>query len=434
MPTDLTAATRPVAHFAADTWMNDPNGLVHVAGVYHLFYQANPWGQDWATMSWGHAVSTDLVTWRQLPTAIEATEHEHVYSGSAVLDTRNTSGLGVAGRPPVVALYTGVATAAAPRPGIQAQCLAYSVDDGMTWTRYEHNPVLDIGSTWSRDPKVFRYGGDDGHWVMVLVLAEERQVALYTSADLIHWEEASRFGPAGAPEGIWECPDLIPVRVAGTDEERWVLVLSINPGGPAGGSGTQYFVGDFDGTTFTVDPGAPDVGSDWLDHGPDCYAGVTFSDVPDGRRLLIAWADNWRYAHDMPRPRWRPLMTLARELDLVAGPDGRLRLRQRPVLPAGAVGPDPGPTPPLAPGLKVLTTEVPTTGATIRVVLASGEELRIEVADGVLTSDRTGTGGPDARRATTGWCRCRCWTGRRISRWWPTTASSRSTRTAGCRS
>lgn len=372
-------AARPAAHFIANTWINDPNGLVYADGRYHLFFQHNPYGPTWGNMSWGHAVSDDLVTWAQLPTAIEATEEEYVFSGSAVVDHNNTSGLGQGGVAPMVAVYTGTRRPGADRAGLQAQCLAYSLDGGATWARSPRNPVLDLDSTETRDPKVFWYGGEDGHWVMVIVDAVVRQVRLFTSPDLHSWTAASTFGPLGAAEGVWECPDLFPITVADTGQVRWMLLVSVNEGAPARGSGTQYFVGDFDGVMFV--PDAQHLGDDaevlWVDHGPDCYAGVTFNDVPDGRRLLIAWADNWRYARHLAQRARRSGMTLVRALDLVATGDGRLRLRQQPVLP--------DPESPAAQELGVHTLDVQTRGSSeIRI----GSELTISVVDGVLTCDR----------------------------------------------
>lgn len=247
-----TPHLRPAAHFtAASAWLNDPNGLLYHNGVYHLFFQNNPEANTWGNISWGHATSTDLVNWAEQPVAIPCTAEESIFSGSAVVDVDNTAGFAPPGQSALVAIYTSAYTKTSTRPGIQAQSLAYSLDEGATWTRYAGNPVLDTGSTDFRDPKVFWYGGEDGHWVMVLVEAAERRVAIYTSANLREWTLASRFGPAHAVEGVWECPDLFPLRLRGTDEVRWVLVVSLYPGGIAGGSGAQYFIGSFDGTTFT---------------------------------------------------------------------------------------------------------------------------------------------------------------------------------------
>lgn len=328
---------RPVAHFTArETWINDPNGLIHHDGVFHLFFQTNPFGSTWGHMSWGHATSTDLLRWQEHPVALLWRPEEEVFSGSVVWDERGTSGLAGPGRPVLVAVYTSAYTAVSDRPGTQAQSLAWSTDGGSTWTRYAGNPVLDRGSTDFRDPKVFWYGGADGHWVMVAVEALEHRVLVHTSPDLVHWTSRSDLGPAHAVGGVWECPDLFPLRVRGTDETRWVLVVSLNPGAVAGGSGMQYFVGDFDGATFTAErltDSTDPLDHDWLDFGRDLYAGVTFNDVPDGRRLLVAWANNWDYAHATPTHPWRSAMSLVRELDLVRLPDGRLRVAQRPVLP-----------------------------------------------------------------------------------------------------
>ncbi|MBD7919137.1 glycoside hydrolase family 32 protein [Cellulomonas sp. Sa3CUA2] len=340
-----TWSPRPSMHFTArETWLNDPNGLVFHDGRWHLFFQNNPSGGDWGNLSWGHAVSDDLLSWTELPVAIEATPEEMVFSGSVVVDHHDTAGLAGPGHTALVAVYTSAYTEASPRAGIQAQSLAYSVDGGSTWQRYDHNPVLDIGSGEFRDPKVFWHGGADGWWVMVAVEATDRRVAIYSSPDLVAWTLESRFGPAHAVDGVWECPDLIPLRVEDTEEVRWVLVVSLNPGAIAGGSGTQYFVGDFDGRTFTPDTLVEDgrlEDFDWLDHGPDYYAGVTFSGAPDDRRVTMAWAGNWSYAAATPTAPWRSAMSLARDLRLVRCADGRLRVAQRPVLPpAGEVPPD----------------------------------------------------------------------------------------------
>ena len=252
---------RPLVHFTPETnWMNDPNGLVYVDGTYHLFYQHNPSGTRWGNMSWGHATSTDLLTWTEQPLAIPQTFNdagqsiEDIFSGSVVVDTGNTSGFGAPGGPdPLVAVYTSAYTDKNPDyAGIQAQSLAYSLDEGQSWTKYAHNPVLNRNSQNFRDPKVFRYTGDAGsYWVMVAVEATEHRVLLYRSDNLIDWTYLSDFGPANSTAGIWECPDLFPLPVDGDGgEQKWVMIVNLNPGGVAGGSGGQYFVGDFDGTTF----------------------------------------------------------------------------------------------------------------------------------------------------------------------------------------
>jgi fructan beta-fructosidase len=254
---------RPALHFSPErNWMNDPNGMVYHDGTWHLFFQHNPYGTRWGNMSWGHATSTDLVHWEEQPVAIPQTFDEggvaieDIFSGSVVVDEGNTSGFGTDDDPAMVALYTSAYTPAHPtHAGIQAQSLAYSTDDGQTWTKYEGNPVLDRGSANFRDPKVFRYEDPDtgeSYWVMVAVEALDYQVVLYRSDDLKTWTHLSDFGPANATGGIWECPDLFPMAVDGDPENvKWVMVVNLNPGAVAGGSGGQYFVGDFDGTTFT---------------------------------------------------------------------------------------------------------------------------------------------------------------------------------------
>jgi fructan beta-fructosidase len=250
LATPATETHRPQFHFTPErNWMNDPNGLVYHKGEYHLFYQHNPNGNSWGDMSWGHAVSRDLVHWQELPVAISHDDNEMVFSGSAVVDHANTSGFGTRDEPAMVAVYTS-----APKTGgKQAQSLAYSTDRGRTWTKYAGNPVLDIGSAEFRDPKVQWYAPTRS-WLMAVALAAERKIRFYSSEDLKSWTALSDFGPAGAVGGVWECPDLFPLQVDGDPRKtKWVLVVSINPGGIAGGSAAQYFVGDFDGTRFTAD-------------------------------------------------------------------------------------------------------------------------------------------------------------------------------------
>ena len=243
-------AYRPQFHFTpAQNWMNDPNGLIYYKGQYNLFYQYNPAGTTWGNMSWGHAVSTDLVHWKQLPVAIPQDTSEMVFSGSVVNDATNSSGLGTTANPPLVAVYTSAYKAT----GKQAQSLAYSLDGGVTWTKYSGNPVLDLGSQNFRDPKVFWYQPTQS-WLMTVALSDQHKVSFYSSKDLKAWTHLSDFGPAGATGGAWECPDLFPLPVDGNAANtKWVLVVNQNPGSIAGGSGAQYFVGDFDGTTFTSD-------------------------------------------------------------------------------------------------------------------------------------------------------------------------------------
>lgn len=349
-PTGATLAEeRPHLHFTAHgNWINDPNGLVFHDGKYHLFFQHNPNGLHHAEMSWGHASSTDLSTWDEHPVALLPDDAGEIYSGSIVIDSDNSSGLGTVQHPPLVAIYT-IHDARAAK---QTQGLAFSTDAGMTWTKYAGNPVLDRDSADFRDPKVFWYEGDAGaYWVMIAVEAEDRQVVLYRSENLRDWTFLSSYGPQGAVGGVWECPDLFPVKVEGhPGDERWVMLISINPGGIAGGSGTQVVIGWFDGVTFTPDTRPPLPvregdgfapqsraeleAVDWLDWGRDCYAGVTFSGLQGSDPLLIAWMSNWDYARDVPTAPWRGSMTLPRRLSLVAV-DDVLRLRQTPQVAQG---------------------------------------------------------------------------------------------------
>ncbi len=306
--------------------MNDPNGLVHVDGVFHAFFQYNPGGAGWGNMSWGHAVSDDLLTWSELDVAIPFTDTEQVYSGSAVVDHGNTSGLGDGVTDPVVAIYT-----AATSDGMQAQALAVSQDRGMTWERFAGNPVLDRGSREFRDPKVFRYDGGDGRarWIMVAVEARAHEVLVYSSENLRDWTWESKFDHPLPADEIWECPDLFPLTLDG--EQRWVMLLSTHSHEPGHiqGSTMRWILGDFDGHRF-----APAPGEDWrlLDHGRDLYAGVTFSDVPDGRRVMLGWVSNWQYARDVPTVPFRGAMSLPRELSLRRA-DARVELVQTPLVP-----------------------------------------------------------------------------------------------------
>ncbi|WP_108250789.1 glycoside hydrolase family 32 protein [Planctomonas deserti] len=332
-------AFRPELHFAArDTWLNDPNGLIYHGGLFHLYFQNNPFGNVWGNMSWGHATSADLVTWREHPVAIPCDEREDVFSGSVVFDAHNTSGLGTSDQPPLVAVYTSAFRNGAGHDGIQAQSIAFSLDGGYRWTKHAGNPVLSRASPDFRDPKVFWYSGEgSSYWVLVAVEATQHLVVLYRSDDLLAWEHLSDFGPANATGGVWECPDLFPLPVR--DEpgaSAWVLTVNLSPGGPNGGSAGQYFVGDFDGVSFTphstVPPG-PDDGArlreyGWLDWGRDFYAAVAFTDAPDDRRILLGWMNNWEYANEIPTSPWRSAMSLPRELSLVRTAAG-LRLAQR---------------------------------------------------------------------------------------------------------
>ncbi|QSZ47502.1 glycosyl hydrolase family 32 [Arthrobacter sp. D5-1] len=252
---------RPAYHYTpAKNWMNDPNGMVFHKGVYHLFYQHNPSGNTWGNMSWGHATSKDLVHWQEQPLALSTDAQEDVFSGSIVVDKDNTTGFGTKENPALVAIYTSAYKEASPHRGLQAQSLAYSLDDGQTWTKYSGNPVLNRNSANFRDPKVFWYDNPSGggYWVMTVVESQDHKVLLYKSGNLKDWTALSEFGPANATGGQWECPDLFPLAVDGDKNNiKWVMVVNINPGGVAGGSAGQYFVGNFDGTTFTSETTEP---------------------------------------------------------------------------------------------------------------------------------------------------------------------------------
>ena len=320
MPETLapTPHWRPHLHFTPPAWwMNDPNGLVWHAGRWHLFYQFHPHSRVWGPMHWGHASSGDLRVWQDHGVALAPTEAGMVFSGSAVFDAHDTSGLGTAETPPLVALYTlhDEAAAQAGSTAFQHQALAYSTDGGAHWQRLPGPPVLPNpgtpGTRDFRDPKL-RWLPERQRWLMALAVGD--RIAFYSSADLHHWVFESDFGAGlGAHDGVWECPDLFPLPTP--EGERWVLLVSLVKGGPAGGSATQYFVGHFDGTHFRADA-SDGAGVRWIDHGPDNYAGVTWAGVPDGRTVFIGWMNNWDYARELPTAPWRGAMTLPRELQL----------------------------------------------------------------------------------------------------------------------
>ncbi len=326
-------AWRPQIHFSpARHWMNDPNGLVYLAGEYHEFFQYNPEGEIWGHMSWGHAVSTDLIHWRELPLAIPEDDRYMIFSGSVVVDTSNTSGFARAGTPVLVAIYTGAEHG---DDGRQNQQLAYSSDQGRTWTKYAGNPVLDLELQSFRDPKVFWYEPQH-RWIMAAVLSDRHQVSLFSSPDLKHWEHQSDFGPSGATDGAWECPDLFALPVDDDPSNvRWVLKVDVFQSRLAGGAGAQYFTGSFDGHVFTADadPAKPNAGAlaRPVDYGMDFYAAASWNNLPDaGRRVWIAWMNNHAYAAKIPTSGWRGAMSLPRQLRLHAA-HGVLMLEQQPV-------------------------------------------------------------------------------------------------------
>ena len=337
-------------HFSPNSmWMNDPNGMVYYEGEYHLFYQYYPDSTVWGPMHWGHAISKNLVHWEHLPIALYPDELGYIFSGSAVIDWNNTTGFGDGSKPPMIAIFThhDIEGERAGEINFQYQSIAYSLDNGRSWTKYAGNPVIpNPGIKDFRDPKVI---WDEGSQQWVMVFAAWDHIKIYGSPNLKDWTHLSDFGREwGSHAGVWECPDLFPITIEGTDDQRWLMIVSVQAGSPNGGTGAQYFVGDFDGKDFLlsddfVEGVRPaevlkdqtinrDEKTVWLDYGRDNYAGVTWSDVPesDGRRLFMGWMSNWQYAQVVPTERWRSAMTLARELTLISTSAGP-RLSAKPV-------------------------------------------------------------------------------------------------------
>ncbi|KAI8932539.1 hypothetical protein NX059_010714 [Plenodomus lindquistii] len=347
-----TEPYRPQYHFTPEkNWMNDPNGLIYNNGVYHVFYQYNPGGITWGAMSWGHATSSDLIHWEHQPVALLARGFpnnitEMYFSGTTVADTNNTSGFGTNGTTPLVAMYTSYFPQAQTLPSgksvikdQQAQSIAYSLDEGMTWTTYDAaNPViLNPPAVYAdqqlefRDPSVF-WHEETQSWVAIVSLAKLHKLLFYTSDNLKDWTQVSEFGPVNAVGGVWECPSIFPLLVDGTGQLKWVAQIGLNPGGPPGtpGSGTQYVVGDFNGTVFTPDSESV-AQTNWVDYGPDFYAGLSFGGLPIEDRINIAWMSNWKYGGAIPTDPWRSAYTVPRKLSLKTV-DGRITLVQEPIL------------------------------------------------------------------------------------------------------
>ena len=306
---------RPTYHFSPlYGWMNDPNGMVYKDGEYHLFYQHNPYGSKWGNMHWGHAISKDLINWEHRPDAITPDALGTIFSGSAVVDTDNTAGFGAGA---IVAIYTQ-------NSDRQVQSIAYSTDNGRSFTKYENNPVLTSDVRDFRDPKVF-WHKETQRWIMLLAVGQEMQI--FSSSNLKDWSFESSFGEGqGAHGGVWECPDLFELPVDGTNEKKWVLLCNLNPGGPFGGSATQYFVGTFNGKEFVNESPSK---TKWMDWGKDHYATVTWSDAPDNRRIAIAWMSNWQYANDVPTSQYRSPNSVPRDLSLFTV-DGETYLQSAP--------------------------------------------------------------------------------------------------------
>lgn len=302
-------------------WMNDPNGMFYKDGEWHLCYQWNPYGSKWQNLSWGHSVSRDLIHWEHRPDAvIEPDGLGMIFSGSSAVDRSGSAGFG---KDAVVAMYTSAAAS-------QIQSLAWSDDNGETFTKYDGNPVLTLDSE-ARDPNMF-WDAERNVWILVLAHALDHEMLIFSSPDMKDWTLESSFGRGlGAQDGVWECPDLFELPVNGESGKKWVLLCNLNPGGPFGGSATQYFIGDFDGKTFTSDTDdSGKVPTKWLDYGKDHYATVSFSDAPDGRRTVIGWMSNWQYAPEVPTMQFRSANTLPREMGLFRAPDGQLYVSSTP--------------------------------------------------------------------------------------------------------
>lgn len=352
---------RPQYHYAAAAnWLSDPNGLVHAYGEWHLFYQYNPHGEDWGHMSWGHAVSPDLAHWQELPVALAETPTDMIFSGSAVIDEQGVAGFG---KQAMVAFYTAAATQG---PAHQSQAVAYSTDEGRSWTHYAGNPVIDRSLADFRDPNVFWHKGTQ-RWIMVLVLSEENRAVLYSSRDLLHWDELSVIEGTGAPGQVWECPLLIELPVEGTDETRWLFKVDVLRGAP--GSGALYQTGTFDGIRFH--PDGPTTAPRWLlaDHGSDFYAAVAWHEPRDaqGRPVWIGWMGNHAYQGQLPKQGWRGAMSLPRRLSLVRrGEDYVLRQEAEPSSVAGVAGA----------GLDAVQI-----GPAVRLDLPAQQDLALTVAD-----------------------------------------------------
>lgn len=293
---------KPSFHFSPDYgWMNDPNGMVYQDGIYHLCFQYNPYGSTWENMSWGHATTKDLITWKHEPDALHGDGFGGMFSGGAVVDKFNSAGFG---KDAIIAFYTNAGIG-------QVQCIAYSLDNGKSFTKYENNPVLTSPIADFRDPKVF-WHEDTKRWIMIL--AVDQHMEIFTSQNLKNWEYASSFGEKeGAHGGVWECPDLIELPIEGTDKKKWVLICNINPGGPFGGSATQYFVGQFDGKTFINDSPYK---TKWMDYGKDYYATVTWANAPENRCIALGWMSNWQYANQVPTQQFRSATSIPRDLVL----------------------------------------------------------------------------------------------------------------------
>ncbi len=386
---------RPQFHFTPPSgWMNDPNGMVYHNGEYHLFYQYYPDSIVWGPMHWGHAISSDLLHWQHLPIALYPDSLGYIFSGSAIIDHANSSGLGSSDSLPMIAFFTyhDMDGERNGRIDFQSQSLAYSVDQGRTFHKYDGNPLINNpGIRDFRDPKVIR---DEARQQWILVLAAYDKVMFYKSVDLINWTSSGEFGIEGDAR-LWECPDLIHMRVSGSEESKWVLITSIQSGAPNGGTATSYFVGEFEGNTFIADPNQ----QNWLDFGKDNYAFVTWTNLPpeDNRVIGVGWMSNWQYAQQVPSTGWRSAMTLPREITLHRDGDSYfLRsqvIREFSKLTEPSVKLEDTRKSTL-PELALIKINLPATGATIRLSNDAGEYVLIgyNSATSLLYIDRSNSG------------------------------------------
>ncbi|MDG2396649.1 MAG: glycoside hydrolase family 32 protein [Flavobacteriaceae bacterium] len=332
---------RPQFHFSPKLgWMNDPNGMFYINGDYHLFYQYYPDDNVWGPMHWGHAVSKDLIHWKNEPIAIYPDGNNYIFSGSAIVDQENKSGLGNGVNPPILAYYTNHdmllerfwnGSKDSLFIDVETQHLAYSQDLGKTWVKYNNNPVIkNPGYRDYRDPKV-TWLKEQEKWI--ISLAARDRIMFYSSKNLIEWEYLSDFKNIGERNGVWECPDLFPL-IDENGNKKWILFVSINKNSPNGGSGTQYFIGDFDGESFKIDDNfLGDNNSIWIDYGSDNYAGVTWNNTPNNfkSRKFIGWMSNWRYGQVVPTFKWRSAMTIPRNISLYLDEEKRYRIKFNPI-------------------------------------------------------------------------------------------------------
>jgi fructan beta-fructosidase len=326
---DYSQPYRPQVHFSPQkNWMNDPNGLIFSDGEYHLFFQYNPFGDKWGHISWGHAVSKDLLHWQELPVAIPEQNGMMILTGSVVVDEHNTSGLCVTNSRCMVAIFTSDSGAAGNRR--QTQNIASSQDQGRTWKLYAQNPVLDLKIADFRDPSVF-WAETQKQWIMSVSVAKEHVIQFYSSTNLKEWTKVGDFGPAGDISGDWECPDLLQVPVANEKSQSiWALKVGLHRGTPQSGSGEQYFLGSFDGKKFVQSPQSGSSG--WTNYGKDDYCAINFNNLPKGAPpVLLGWMSNWQYASKIPTTPWRGQMSIPRQLFVVHYQQS-LALQQKPVL------------------------------------------------------------------------------------------------------